>query len=73
MIEGGGHDSIPGADVWVYAEALTWRGHELLDNIRSETVWKRIKSTAAEKGLDLTVDVVKTIAKAAIEAIIRGG
>ncbi len=49
---------------------LTWAGHELLDTIRSKPVWDKIKSTAQEKGLDLTFDTVIALGKAAVAWII---
>jgi hypothetical protein len=52
------------------AMALTWEGHELLDHIRSETVWNGVKRTAREKGLELSFEVVKQAAIAIIKATI---
>ncbi|XZW51142.1 DUF2513 domain-containing protein [Acinetobacter baumannii] len=49
---------------------LTWQGHELLDVIRSKPVWEKIKTTALEKGLELTFDVVKALGAKAIALII---
>jgi len=46
---------------------LTWAGHELLDTIRSKTVWERIKQLAKEKGIELTFDSVKLLAAKALE------
>lgn len=54
------------------ASSLTWEGHELLDKIRSETIWSKTKSTALEKGVDLTFEVVKSIASKLIERILSG-
>jgi hypothetical protein len=51
---------------------LTWQGHELLDTIRSKTVWEKVKAMAAEKGLELTFDAVKALGKAAIVAVVGG-
>jgi hypothetical protein len=42
-----------------YLNRLTWDGHELLDKIRRDTVWNKIKETARTKGVDLSVEVVK--------------
>jgi len=72
LIEGGGRmESMPGASPWIFATRLTWEGHELLDSVRRDTVWSRVKSIVAEKGLDLSVDVVKTVAKIVIEAMLK--
>lgn len=54
----------------VFVNDLTWQGHELLDVIRSKPVWEKIKTTALEKGLELTFDVVKTLGAKAITFII---
>ncbi len=49
--------------------SLTWDGHEFLDKIRSETLWMKIKGVAKDKGLDLSIDPIKAIAKAAMESM----
>jgi hypothetical protein len=49
---------------------LTWRGHELLDTIRSKPVWEKIKSTVQEKGIELTFDTVIALGKVAVAWII---
>jgi len=46
--------------------SLTWQGHEFLDKIRDETVWKKTKSTITKKGLPMAIDVVKDVAAAII-------
>lgn len=46
---------------------LTWEGHDLLDTIRSKSVWERIKQLAKEKGVELTFDSVKLLAAKALE------
>lgn len=54
----------------VYVDGLTWQGYELLEMIRSKPVWEKIKSTAFEKGLELTFDVVKALGSKAISLIL---
>lgn len=56
------------ADVLV--NDLTWQGHELLDTIRSKPVWDKIKSTALDKGLELTFDTVRAIGAKVIQLMI---
>ncbi|MDC4588788.1 DUF2513 domain-containing protein, partial [Acinetobacter baumannii] len=51
----------------VVVNDLTWQGHELLDTIRSKPVWDKIKSTALDKGLELTFDTVRAIGAKVIE------
>lgn len=55
----------------VISPELTWEGHELLDTLRSKTVWERIKTTAKEKGVELTFDAVKLLGKSVLEALLR--
>jgi len=56
----------------VMSPDLTWEGHDLLDTLRSKPVWERIKSTAKDKGIELTFDAVKALGKFALDAIIKG-
>jgi hypothetical protein len=41
---------------------LTWDGHEFLDKIRSETVWRRILGTIKGKGGSLAFAVINRMA-----------
>jgi hypothetical protein len=50
--------------------ALTWVGHDLLDTIRSKTVWERVKQIAKDKGIELTFDAVKLLAVKALELVV---
>jgi hypothetical protein len=47
-----------------FLRRLTWHGHELLDSIRSDSVWSKTKSTFQEKGLGMTFELVKEVAVA---------
>jgi Hypothetical protein (DUF2513) len=59
------------AGVHCWAFRLTWAGHEFLDNTRDQTVWNRVKSTAREKGLSLSFDVIKLAASAIIGGLMK--
>lgn len=50
---GGGHFML---------KRMTWDGHDLLAKMRSDTWWGKIKATAKDKGLELTFDLIKTLA-----------
>ena len=50
---------------------LTWEGHELLDKIKSDTVWNRTKDTISNKGIPFVLDAVKQIATAITSAMIQ--
>ena len=52
---------------------LTWQGHDLLDTLRSKAVWERIKTTAKEKGIELTFDTVKALGKLALDYVLKQG
>lgn len=49
---------------------ITPKAHEFLENIRSDTVWKKTKETAAKAG-SLSIDVLKTCASTVIAGIIK--
>jgi hypothetical protein len=54
------------------ASSLTWEGHEFLDKVRSSGMWNKIKAVAREKGLSLSVDVIKVVASSAITSLLKG-
>ena len=41
---------------------MTMEGHDYLDTVRNNTVWEKTKKKVIDKSLDLTFDVVKTVA-----------
>lgn len=54
-----------GVDSWGYSlhgPRLTMAGHDLLETMRSQGLWEKIKSTAKSRSIELTVDSIKAIA-----------
>lgn len=43
-------------------QTLTWKGHDHLDAVRSDTVWERTKTRLAAVGGDAPLEVVKALA-----------
>lgn len=41
---------------------LTWKGHEFLDTIKSDTIWNKTKESFISKGLSMSFDLVKSVA-----------
>jgi hypothetical protein len=54
----------------ILSPELTWQGHELLEVMRSKPVWDRIKSVAADKGLELSFEAILALGKAAVTWVI---
>jgi hypothetical protein len=52
-----------------FAQRLTWDGHELLDAIRSDTVWNKTKKVFTEQGVSMTFDLVREVAKKAAASL----
>ena len=52
-----------GAIALAIAKRLTNSGHDLLDAMRNDTVWSKIKRVAIEKGQDLSIELVLAIGK----------
>ena len=48
LVDGGGRDSSMGPP-FAFVNRMKWEGHELLDTIRNDTAWKRIKATEGEE------------------------
>lgn len=51
---------------------LTMAGHDLLDTMRSEPLWEKIKSMAKTKGIELTFDTIKSLAGFALKSLLGG-
>ena len=51
-----------GGSIHFDIERLTWSGHEFLDAVRDDNVWKKIKKMASEKGVAMPFDVIKATA-----------
>ena len=66
----GGAPELLGGASYAYLTRLTWEGHELLDKMRRETVWNKIKETARTKGVDLSVEVVSQVGAAVIARMV---
>jgi hypothetical protein len=49
---------------------LTNAGHDLLDTIRNESVWNKMKEKFTSNGLDMTFDLVVSVGKKIIEAML---
>ena len=41
---------------------LTWDGHEFLDKVRNESVWRKIRDVITSKGGSLAFSVVNQVA-----------
>ncbi|MGZ8937476.1 MAG: DUF2513 domain-containing protein [Halobacteriota archaeon] len=52
-------------------ERLTWSGHEFLDAIRDDSVWKKIKKIASEKSVAMLFDVLKGVAITIIKNLVE--
>ena len=54
--------------------SLTWSGYELLDSIRDDTVWNRVKERLAEKALDSApTEIVRQVAVGIIKQFVGIG
>ena len=47
---------------------LTNAGHDLLDTMRNESVWNKVKEKFASNGIDMTFDLVVSVGKKIFEA-----
>lgn len=47
--------------MWMYA-SLTWQGHEFLDSVRNDSVWKKLIAKLKEEGGGIPFEVLKKLA-----------
>ena len=52
----------------IHVHELTWDGHDFIDAIRSESVWSGVKDRAAEQGVGLPLEVIKSLAIAVVKS-----
>lgn len=51
-------------------DRLTWKGHDFLDAIRSDSIWDKTKNILKEKGLGMSFEIIKKTAIKFAEEII---
>ena len=51
---------------------LTWTGHDFLDAVRDDTVWKKVKENVIKPGVSWTFGIVLEYAKQEIQRRIFG-
>jgi Hypothetical protein (DUF2513) len=56
--------------VSLHTPRLTMAGHDLLDTMRSSTIWETIKTTGKSKGIELSFDAIKALGLYALNAVI---
>lgn len=54
----------------VSSPRLTMAGHDLLDTMRSKKVWDLIKSSAKNKGIELSLEAIKILGATVIKQLI---
>lgn len=55
----------------LHSPRLTMLGHDLLDTMRSTTIWEKIKVTARTKGIELTFDAIKALGMLALKSALE--
>ena len=60
-----------GRIVVALARSLTHSGHELLDTIRNDTVWRKIQEKFKSSGMEMTFDLVMMVGKKVMEKLLE--
>jgi len=55
----------------LHSPRLTMSGHDLLNTMRSTTIWEKIKATAKAKGIELTFDAIKALGAFALKGALE--
>lgn len=63
---------LSGSFAVAHINKITSSGYDLLDSIRSQTVWTKIKTVAKDKGIEVTFDTIKALAAYAVSQILAG-
>ena len=51
----------------IKAIMLELEGHELLDKLKSDTLWRRIVAAARDNAIELSFEAINALAKKAVE------
>jgi hypothetical protein len=62
-----------GERIGVLVHRLTWEGHEFLEKARNDTVWRRAFAALKEKGLEGSLDLLKTALTAEATKLLASG
>jgi hypothetical protein len=62
LIEGEMTPTLGSGPTSFYITRLTWYGHEFLDSINNDTIWKKTKKSFSNSGISMTFELVKTVA-----------
>ena len=54
-----------------FANRLTWKGHEFLDTIRSDTIWQKTKKVFAKEGISMSFDLVESVASEVAASVLK--
>lgn len=49
---------------------ITWQGHELLGNIRDNTVWKKLKSKISNVTTSVSIPILNSVASAILSELL---
>jgi hypothetical protein len=58
------------SSVRCFAFEMTFEGHELLEKMRSSTLWNKIKSAARERAIPLSFDAIKLLGMHILKSLI---
>lgn len=50
---------------------LTWKGHDFLESIRNDSVWKKVKGKILGVGGGMTIDLVKELATSYLREMLQ--
>jgi hypothetical protein len=70
IVDGRVHDvsTRDGRAEWIYYKGLTMQGHQILDVMRNDTLWNKLKNGVQEAG----IEALKKIPALALELLMKG-
>ena len=61
---------VSGVPIQCGLRRLTYQGHELLDQIRPQTIWEKIKRYIDDSGADISLETIKITAPIVLRAML---
>ena len=71
FIDGRMIDSI-GGNTSVLISRLSWKGHEFVENSRSDTLWSKAKTTVVSKAGGISIDLLSEVLRKLVSGAVFG-
>ncbi|PZD70235.1 hypothetical protein C1752_15927 [Acaryochloris thomasi RCC1774] len=67
LLEGTPHETQATFIDAYFISRITWKGHQLLKNMKNDTIWKKVTADARDRGQSLSISILDKLLSKALE------